>query len=177
MLPNIEAGTKGEELKKNLVGDMTRNQKTALGKTQAVDGNRVHKDSENLLSKQVNTPSGKRRSVLDGHIPRVTKDRTGDYITYPSGITYPALVEYLKKEPDHENHAQLGRHLLTCVRSRIKHQIYQYKEIFDILRRTKYRRDICGVPEVSNVMMAALNDVLASSNDSLESSDEKNATV
>ena len=46
-MPNIEASTKGEELKENLVGDSMKSNKTALGKIQAVDGNGVHKASEN----------------------------------------------------------------------------------------------------------------------------------
>ena len=42
-LPKIEAGTKGEELKKNTVGDSMKINKIVLKKNQAVDGNAVHK--------------------------------------------------------------------------------------------------------------------------------------
>ena len=39
LLPHIEVGTKGEEPKKNHVGDSMKSYKTALEKTQAVNGN------------------------------------------------------------------------------------------------------------------------------------------
>ena len=123
LLRNIEAGTKGEELKKNPNEDSIKSNKTALDKTQDVYGNGVHKAAEKLLSQQVKKPSLQRRSVLDGHVPRGLEDRTGDYSTYPVGSKYPALVEYLKRYPDCAKCAQLGRHLLARVRSRVKHQI------------------------------------------------------
>ena len=49
LLPKIEAITKGGELKKNPVRDSNKSIKIALGKTQAVDGNGLHKAAEKLL--------------------------------------------------------------------------------------------------------------------------------
>ena len=66
---------------------------TALEKHQYVDGNGVHKAAEKLLSLYINTPSGQRRSVLDGHVLRGLGDMTGYYSTYPVGGKYPTLVE------------------------------------------------------------------------------------
>ena len=124
MLPTIVARTKGEELKKNPVGDSMKSNKIALGKTQAIDGNGVHKAAEKYFSKQVNTPLGQRSSVFDEHLPRGLKESTGDYSTYPAGSKYLALVEYLKRYPDRANRAQLGRHMLAYVRLVVKHQRY-----------------------------------------------------
>ena len=39
LLPDIESNTKGEELKKNPVGDNMKRKTTALGKTQSIDIN------------------------------------------------------------------------------------------------------------------------------------------
>ena len=58
-----------------------KSNKTTLGKTQAVDGNGMHKSADKLLSKQSKTPLGQQRSVLDGHIPRVLEDWIGDLST------------------------------------------------------------------------------------------------
>ena len=44
-LPNIEAGTKGEELNNNTVGNSIKSNKTALGKTHTVNENVVHKSA------------------------------------------------------------------------------------------------------------------------------------
>ena len=74
---------------------------------------------------------------------------------------------------DRANRAQLGRHLLARVRSRVKHQRSRLKEIFDVLRRTKDRRGNFGVLAASNVVMAAFDDVLAASDDVLEAYDGK----
>ena len=49
------------------------------------------------------------------------------------------------------------------------------EKIFDVLRRTKDRRDICGMLAASNIVMAAFYDVLASSDDVLAASVGKNA--
>ena len=124
MLNNIESNTKGEELKKNPVGDDMKSKKTILGKTPAFDGNELHKASEKSLSQQFNTPSGHQRSVLNGYFPRVLEVRTGDYSTHPAGGKYPALVEYLKRYPYFAKWAQLEIHLLARVISHVKHQIY-----------------------------------------------------
>ena len=43
LLPKIEANTKGEEPKNNPVGDNMKRKNKALGKTQSVDGNVLHK--------------------------------------------------------------------------------------------------------------------------------------
>ena len=56
-------------MKKNPVGNSMKSNKTALGKTQDVDGNGVHNDAEKLLSKQVKTLLGQQRGVLDRHVP------------------------------------------------------------------------------------------------------------
>ena len=92
----------------------------------------MHKAAEKPLSQQVKTTSGQQRSVLGGHVPPVLKDRTGDYSTYTEGGKHLSLVEYLKREPDRENRAKLGRHVLDRVTSQVKHQISRYKEILKI---------------------------------------------
>ena len=99
-----------------------KSNKTAMGKTQAVDGNGVHKAADKSLSKQVKTQSGQRRNVLDVHVPHGLDDRTGEHSTYPAGSEYLALVECLKKKPYRANHVQLGRHILVCMRALVKHQ-------------------------------------------------------
>ena len=99
-----------------------KRKKTALGKKQVVDGNWWHKAAEKFVSQQVKTPSGQQRRVLTRHVQRGLDVSTGDYSTYPEDGKYPALVEYLKIEPDRAKRAQLGRHLLARVRSRVEHQ-------------------------------------------------------
>ena len=54
-LPKIEDSTKGEELKKNIVGGSMKSNKIALEKTQTVDVNGVYKAAYKFLSKQVKT--------------------------------------------------------------------------------------------------------------------------
>ena len=61
---------------------------------------------------------------MDRHIPRGLEVITVYYSTQPAGDTYPDLVKYLKIEPDFAKQAHLVIHLLACVRSRVKHQIY-----------------------------------------------------
>ena len=78
---------------------------------------------EMYLSQQVKTLTGQQRILLDGHVPRGLDYMTVHYSIYPVSGKYPALVEYLKRYPDCAKCAQLGRHLLARVRSRVKHQI------------------------------------------------------
>ena len=70
---------------------------------------------EKYLSQQVKTLTGQRRILLDGHVPRGLKDRTGYCSKYPSGGKYPDLTEYLIRDKDFANQAQLGRQLLARV--------------------------------------------------------------
>ena len=85
LLPKIEANTKGEQLKKNHVGDNMKSKKTALGKTRDFDGNGLHKAVEKSLSKQVKTPSGQQRSVLNVYVPHCLEVITRYYSMYPAG--------------------------------------------------------------------------------------------
>ena len=50
LLPKIESGTKGEEIKKKPVGDSMKSNNTELWKTQAVDGNGLHKAADKFIS-------------------------------------------------------------------------------------------------------------------------------
>ena len=84
----------------------------------------MHEAADTILSQQGKTPSRKQRSVLKIHIPCVLEVSTGYYSMQPEGGKYTNLVAKLKREPDIEKRAQLGRHLLVHVRSHIKHQIY-----------------------------------------------------
>ena len=95
---------------------------TVMIETQAVYVSALSKAVEKLLYQQVKIPSEKRRSVLDGHVPRGLEVTTGCYSEYPAGGKYPALAEYLKREPNSANQAQLGRQLLTRVLAHIKHR-------------------------------------------------------
>ena len=61
-------------------------------------------------------------ALLDGYVPRGLDDRTGYYSMYLAVIKYPDLIEYLKKDPDLANCAQLGRYMLVRVRARIKNK-------------------------------------------------------
>ena len=62
--------------------------------------------------------------LLDRNVPCGLNVGTGDYITHPAGGKYPALVEYLKRDPDFAKRARLVRHLIARVRSCVKNQIY-----------------------------------------------------
>ena len=46
--------------------------------------------------------SGPNQSLLDGHVPRGLDYMTVHYSIYPVSGKYPALVEYLKIDPDPE---------------------------------------------------------------------------
>ena len=62
--------------------------------------------------------------LLDRYVPHGLDVSNVEYSTYPAGGKYMDLIEYLKRDPDCANMAQLGGHLLARVISRVKHQIY-----------------------------------------------------
>ena len=58
---------------------------TALGKTQAVDRNGLHKAAEKLISQWFKALSVQQRSVFDRHVPGGLEVSNLEYSTYQAG--------------------------------------------------------------------------------------------
>ena len=70
LMPKIEAGTKGGELKKNSVGGSMKSNKTALGKIRLLMEIEFINLQRSHCTNRSRHRREKQRSVLDRHVPR-----------------------------------------------------------------------------------------------------------
>ena len=113
---------------------------------------------------------------MDGHVSCDLEDKTEDYSTYPVGSKYPDLAEYLKRSSSCKSCTVSKTSYFTREITRNTSKILIERNL-DRNHRTKDRQDIFGMLIVSNVVIAASNNVMESSDDVLAASDGKNSNA